>query len=245
MSLAPWLKIFRVVNLPTVPGDVLAGVASLTFVAAFGPNVMNLVGWACGLSVLIYMFGLIDNDIVGAKTDVGRPIPDGEISLKSANAVRFALPPLTYGLAVCARLPWEWCVPATLLMIAIMVYNRTKSAFLMGCCRGLNVGCGFAVGYFAADAVAYQWHLVWPFVVAVLFTLYIFAVTKYSEGEEMDKRKKRRVGMLIRGHLYLQLATLTAFAMLDRTVIPLLIVGCAMLIALRFFKRMFPGVSAS
>ena len=87
--LKSWLKLFRVVNLPTVPGDVLVGVASSSF--AVDGYVPALVARAAGISVLIYMFGLVDNDIVGVKSDSGRPIADGEISLNLARVVRFVI----------------------------------------------------------------------------------------------------------------------------------------------------------
>ena len=77
-----WLKFFRVVNLPTVPGDVLVGAAAATWCvrASLSAQELASVALAVAASCCIYMFGLADNDIVGAATDKDRPIPDGEIS---------------------------------------------------------------------------------------------------------------------------------------------------------------------
>ena len=76
-----WLRLFRVVNLPTVPGDVFVGAALMSF---FSWRAMSGLAAAACASVFLYMFGLADNDIVGAKGDSGRPIPDGEITLGAA-----------------------------------------------------------------------------------------------------------------------------------------------------------------
>ena len=238
-----WLRLFRVVNLPTVPGDVLAGVAAtLPAVDGYAPA---LVAWTAGLSVLIYMFGLLDNDIVGAKTDRGRPIADGEISLTAARVARAILFLAVPVLAYFADLPPEWCAPAYLLMTTILVYNRTKSVIAMGCCRGLNVGCGFAAVCGAAQRIRLDWTLSLPFAVAAVFTLYIAAVTKYSEGEETDPARKARVGMLIGAHVYLQLAVLIVFALLEPAAVPLMVAGAVLLVVLRVMKRGLPSVSAS
>ena len=85
----PWLKLFRVVNLPTVPGDVLVG-AALVLPACAVVHAQDLVRVAlvAVASCLLYMFGLVDNDIVGAATDGGRPIPDGQISIRAARIAR-------------------------------------------------------------------------------------------------------------------------------------------------------------
>lgn len=238
-----WLRLFRVVNLPTVPGDVLAGVASSALACnRYSPTV---VAWVSVLSILIYMFGLLDNDIVGAKTDRGRPIADGEISLKTAWTVWFVLFIAVPVIAVLAGVPREVGTPAFLLQLTILVYNRTKSAIAMGCCRGINVGCGFAASVGTADAIRLDWTLLPPFVVAAVFTLYIAAVTKYSEGEETDPERKRRVGFLIGAHVYLQLVTLIVFALLAPSTMPLLVAGAVLLMVLRVMKHMLPGVSAS
>lgn len=241
--LRAWFRLFRVVNLPTVPGDVLVGVASTSLaVDGYAPS---LVAWASGLSVLIYMFGLVDNDIVGAKTDSGRPIPDGEITPRAAYAVWIFLFLAVPVLACFAGLPAEWCAPAYLLMATILVYNRTKSVIAMGCCRGLNVGCGFAVACGAAQSIWLDWRLLVPFAVAGVFTAYITAVTKYSEGEENDPARRARVGFLIGAHVYLQLTALIVFALLVPATAPLLVAGAFLLVVLRVLKHTLPSVSAS
>ena len=63
MMLRPWLQFFRIPNLPTAPGDALAG--AVMGVALTGGDVRHaLVAGAAAL--FLYMYGLADNDIVGA-----------------------------------------------------------------------------------------------------------------------------------------------------------------------------------
>ena len=247
--LKPWLRFFRVVNLPTVPGDIWVGAVAAWFGAGiicdYGTPLFN----ATIAGALLYMFGLADNDIVGAKTDTGRPIPDGQISLGAARIARAAclVSAIAVGLApdpVALRaLPWMWGPAAFALVCSIVAYNRTKSWALMGLCRGLNVACGGAVAFPSCallargDDVTSQ--LAWLGVCAGIWTVYIAAVTKYSEGEEMDAAKKRRVGFLVGAIIYLQIIALLLF---QSGIVVL--VGVA-LVMMRLMKRFLPEVSAS
>ena len=238
--LKPWLKFFRVVNLPTVPGDVLVGAAAICASLASGRDSASPLVAACVASLFLYMFGLADNDIVGAKTDKGRPIPAGEISLRAARIARgFCI----FGALIVgavANLPPAWWIAAFSLAVAVVAYNRTKWCLLMGLCRGLNVWCGAAAVFLSLDATGMSRPLWIAMGVALVWTVYIAAVTKYSEGEEMDAAKKRRVGFLIGAIVYLQLVALLIFR-----VDPLLLAGATLLVILRLMKRFLPGVSAS
>ena len=228
--LLAWLRLFRVVNLPTVPGDVLAG-AAVSIHFARGGCLPNL-WWAALASVLVYMFGLADNDIAGAKTDKGRPIPDGEISQGAARVARgFSLGAVLI-IGSIADLPPAWWIVAFALVVLIVVYNRTQLAFLMGACRALDVILGAA-----AVGAAIGWGVS---IVAIVWGLYFFFVTKCSEGEEEDAGKKNLVGVLIGSSVYLQLVVLLAFPCK-----PLLIAGAALLIVHRFVRKLLPEVDAS
>ena len=141
-----WLRFFRVVNLPTVPGDVLVGAAAVIVgegAASGGAESFPLrVAATCVASVFLYMFGLADNDIVGVKADKGRPIVDGQISLGAARWARGLCVLAALIVGSLANLPPTWWVAAFLLVVAIVVYNRGKWSLVMGLCRGLNVICG-------------------------------------------------------------------------------------------------------
>ena len=243
-----WFKFFRVVNLPTVPGDIWVGAVAYWWgegiVCDYGVPLFN----ATIAGALLYLFGLADNDIVGAKTDEGRPIPDGRISLRAARIARAAclMAAIAVGLApdpVAQRaLPGAWWIVAFGLLLSIVSYNRTKRWDLMGICRGLNLLCGAAVVHggpfhLVLEPGEFRW---WPLVaVAAVWTVYIAAVTKYSEGEEMDAAKRRRVGFLIGAIVYLQIIALLLF---KSGIVVLLAVA---LVAMRLMKRFLPGVSAS
>ena len=242
-----WLKFFRVVNLPTVPGDIWVGAVA----AWFGVNIICDYGTplfnATIAGILLYMFGLADNDIVGAKTDKGRPIPGGQISLGSARIARAVcvIGAIAVGLApdpvALGPLPWMWWPAAFALVCSIVVYNRTKNWVLMGLCRGLNVVCGGVVAISASltsgkDSAS---PLLWLGVCAAVWTLYIAVVTKYSEGEEMDAAKKRRVGFLVGAIVYLQIIALLAFQS------GIVVLVGVLLVAMRLMKRFLPEVSAS
>ncbi len=231
-----WARFFRVINLPTVPGDVLAGAAAVCAVPGVvaSPSLLSKAAWAAAAAVPIYMFGLADNDIVGTATDKGRPIPDGEIALGAAKTAAVLCICAAVACGAAGSLPKIWWLVAAALVAFCAIYNRTKQPVVMGLCRGCNVLCGGA-------AVA-GWNLVgWRLgALALVWTIYIAAVTKYSEGEEGDPAKKRRVGFLVGATIYLQLAALLAFP-----VKPFLVAGAALLLLLRAAKRLAPEVSAS
>ena len=243
-----WFRFFRAVNLPTVPGDVLVGVAAVTATAHRMTGCVPLAA-ACAAGVCLYLFGLADNDIVGAKTDVGRPIPDGQISLGAAQVARAAcvIGVIAVGLApdpVALRaLPWTWWPAAFALLCSVVVYNRTKSWVLMGLCRGLNVACGGMVAFKSCASLTSGQETASPFLwlglCAAVWTIYIAAVTKYSEGEEVDAAKKRRVGFLVGAIIYLQIIALLLF---QSGIVVLLAVA---LVMMRLMKRFLPEVSAS
>ncbi len=250
----PWLRLFRVVNLPTVPGDVFVGAAvglASAGSSAWGSPSLSHVWWAAIASVFFYMFGLVHNDILGARKDRDRPIPNGEISMDAALAASVACLACGFGAAWFGGLVGEpfwsveswsrvsWLRNAVLLVVAIVAYNRFKMSWMMGACRGLNVVLGAA----SVGCVNFR-----VLMVAVLWWLYITLVTLYSEGEEMDPAKKRRVGMLVGGIVYLQLVALVVFALQCpgvAAVRQLLVAGAAMLVLLRVFKTLLPKVSAS
>lgn len=241
--LMAWLKLFRIVNLPTVPGDVLVGAATMLCWGAgseISSRNMLVVGAASLASVFLYMFGLADNDIVGAKTDKGRPIPDGEISLGAARLLRGLCLFAAMIVGAVANLQPDWWITAFLLTLTVVVYNRTKLSLAMGFCRGLNVLSG-AVAVGMCGVVLAALALVAPLV----WTLYIALVTWYSKGEEGDPGKKRRVGLLVGGIVYLQLTALILLALRGAQVMPLLVAGAVLLVLLRLFKSIFPKVSAS
>ena len=221
-----------------------------------------MVAIAAVSSCFLYLFGLVDNDIVGAATDRGRPIPDGEISMRAARNARciclalglvpFAAAGLRPSFDFAALVAVSGFAVALVLAKAIASYNRTKHPSMMGLCRALNVVLG-------VSAVVPP--LMWPRLAVraplracavaaavLLWFAYIAAVTKYSEGEEADPGRRRRVGMLVGGIVYLQISALAALALAFPGVVAvrrLLVAAAAMLVALRILRTALPRVSAS
>ena len=120
----------------------------------------------------------------------------------------------------------------------------------MGLCRAFNVLLGGAAAVFAGRSAAAPGAgaLSVLFGAAAVWFIYIWAVTRYSKGEETDPAKKRRVGALVGGIVYLQLAALIALSLFSPQSValrPLLLAGAAMLVLLRILKSLFPRVSAS
>ncbi len=196
----PWLRFFRVTNLPTVPGDALVGAALM-----MPPENATLPqALASGVGVLfLYMFGLADNDIVGARTDAvhapERPIPRGEITPTAASLAALVcvlaaslLPNWIVGRfrpGMQMPLVWHWAMVA--LFCCIVAYNRLKWVWLMGVCRGLSVICGGLAAWvpdlhpYTQKILPVHWYLLASLVaLASGWAFYVMAVTILSKGEE-------------------------------------------------------------
>ena len=196
----PWLRFFRVPNLPTVPGDALAGAA---FMMPTGDTTLPQA-FAAAVGVLfMYMFGLADIALVGMRMDAvkasDRPIPRGEISYAAAMvsmcACLFAawfLPTwIVRQVSPAAPLPMSWTVAMTVLFVCVYAYNRLKWPWLMGACRGISVMCG-GLAAWVPDVQPYARKLlpesiclfIALCVLAMGWAAYVESVTKLSEGEE-------------------------------------------------------------
>lgn len=231
MHLNAWHRLFRVVNIPTVPGDVFAGAAAVHAACSAG-------AFACAAlaSIAIYMAGLADNDIVGAPTDAARPIPDGEISMRAARIARALCLAAAAAFAMAGGFGILWWACAAALVAACAVYNRTKAWGVMGLCRGLDVALGASLATTGEAWFARPGALC----AVAAMTLYVAALTKYSEGEDADPRKRRRVGLLVGAIVFVQLAIQLPFfepAMLAS--------GAAMTALTLLARRAFPRVAAS
>ena len=181
VKIRPWLQFFRLPNLPTAPGDALVGAA---FFLSFGGEGFAQTVAAGAAALGFYMFGLADNDIVGVNADAQeRPLARGDISMRAAQVARAACLACACAVGACARLPLAWWGAGLVLVGAVLAYNRTKSKWLMGLCRGLSVACGAI----AVWSPACDWLALGKLACLVVgWTLYIAAVTKLSEGEERD-----------------------------------------------------------
>lgn len=246
-SIKSWLRLFRFVNIPTVPGDVLVGAAAA--VTALGTEIYSPKKLIASIfaSVFFYLFGLVDNDIVGAKSDENRPIPDGEISLLSARIVRgifWALPIL---IGYLFNLSKVWWVVAFTLFLSIIIYNRTKRPLVMGLCRALNVLSGVAVCMNGFSISGSRLFVLAGIVSAVSF-IYVSYLTYYASDENKNPSKKPFVRLLIAMIVYLQLLALVGFAVVFPMTEPMrhmLFTGAVLLVSLRVLKMLMRDVSAT
>lgn len=206
-----WSKFFRVRNLVTVPGDVLVGAMA---VFALGPDCSDRdpvrLAAAVVAGVVLYMFGLADNDIVGVKTDPpDRPLASGELSMTAARIARWVCLIAVLLIGYLAELPVLWRFMAIFATLsAIIVYNRTKWCLVMGLCRGFNVLCGAAAVLVPSADGAHHSGFCAALVAAAVWTLYIAGVTKFSERETFDPDNQRKVALLVYGLMGLQVAAI-------------------------------------
>ncbi|MGZ8907249.1 MAG: UbiA family prenyltransferase [Methylobacter sp.] len=141
-----WLRLGRISNLPTVWSNVLAG----TLLAGAQPDVNT--GLVLLAASLLYEGGMLLNDAFDSAIDARerpqRPIPSGEIAVRSVFFVGFAM--LATGVALMSVLGRPVLVLASLLALAIIAYNLHHkgvawSPWLMGLCRALvYLMAGFA-----------------------------------------------------------------------------------------------------
>ena len=206
MSIKPWLRFFRVPNLPTALGDAAAGAALAFAVLAAGSQaspghpaggVVRAFLAAAAAELLLYLFGLADNDIAGAEADAtlapDRPIPSGAISPRAARVARAVCLLGAAAAGAAAHLPAPWWALAVGLALLVVLYNHLKdrlgrlSYLAMGACRGLALLTGAAAVVPAAGGglCAGRGSAVWPVALpmALVWTVYVFAVTRLSEDE--------------------------------------------------------------
>ena len=242
-----FLKLIRAVNIPTVPGDVLVGAAIAVLALGERAYAPQKVVAASLASISLYIFGLVDNDIVGAATDKNRPIPDGEISLAKARLIRGLCWFAALVFAAVGNLPPGWWIVALALYCSVVLYNRTKRPILMGLARALNVLSG--VGALCAPALLGEIKLfAYSGVVCSHWLIYITCLTWYASDESFDVSKKPVVTFLIGAIMYLQLGTLLLAALMFppmAAIQHLLLAGAVLLLVLRLFRRLMRDVSAT
>lgn len=199
-KIAPWLRFFRLPNLPTAPGDALAGAA---FMLPAGDATLARAFAAAVGALFMYMYGLAVNDEIDANNDVeaapDRPIPSGEISMKAARTVgcmcliaAYWVPEIIMRFADDGgEMPFTWSAAMVALCGLVIAYNYLKKAWLMGACRAVSVVCG-GLAVWMPDRSPYTgrllsenwWLLASLALLALGWGLYVAAVAKLSEGKD-------------------------------------------------------------
>jgi hypothetical protein len=147
-----WLQLIRPPNLPTVPGDPIAGclLASLSLTPVYLPVHSTGLLLPALSAILLYMGGLILNDVADYHEDRAerpqRPLPSARLSRRAATIVGLGLGLMAMALAAyCSR---TTLAVSVLLWILILAYNFFTKRFLilgcvnMGLCRGVSLLLG-------------------------------------------------------------------------------------------------------
>lgn len=177
-SLSAWLRLIRLPNLLTAPGDPLAG---YLLAAGSGAVWSPALGVVMAVAVLLYMAGLIMNDVVDVRLDAqerpDRPLPSRRVDETFARLLMLTL--MAAGLVLARHAGWPVAIAALALLVCITLYNVImKNTLLgplfMGLCRGLSL-------YLGAALVPGRSSLV--LLAAGGLVLYVMAVTLVARGE--------------------------------------------------------------
>lgn len=185
-----YLRLVRLPNVFTVPGDALAG-AALAGMAGGPLRGPALAAWA---GCCIYLGGMAFNDVFDRDEDARdrphRPIPSGQATLPGAIALGLLLHGAGLAAAAWAGAAVGACALA--LILCTFLYNAVLkrrpgpvAAAGMGLCRGLDVLMGaLAVGWRPAGEVPPEAaHAAAPLVGAFLVAAYVASLTRAAEGE--------------------------------------------------------------
>lgn len=161
-----WLRLVRLPNLLTVPGDPLAGYLLATASTAVWTPAL---GQVVAVSLLLYMAGLIMNDLADIGLDAqerpDRPLPSGLLDEGLARLAMVSF--LALALLLARYIGWPTVVVALALLVTITLYNQffkrtILGPLFMGVCRGLNVWLGVSLVpdrtdllYLAAAGIAF------------------------------------------------------------------------------------------
>jgi 4-hydroxybenzoate polyprenyltransferase len=180
-SPSAWLRLVRLPNLLTVPGDILAGflLAPESLPADWG----QLLLLAIPAGLCLYAAGLILNDLFGYAEDMRerpwRPLPAGQVSRENAAAAAMIL----VWVAAFAAAFFDALPIALPLILCIVLYNiglkrvPVLGPLLMGLCRAGNLLLGAAAigdGLTLAPA---------PIAGALVVGLYVAVVTHFARNE--------------------------------------------------------------
>ena len=186
-----WVELARLSNAPTVVTNVLAGVA-IGVASGGAMPAAGRVGALTGAMLLLYVAGMIGNDVVDATIDAAerpeRPIPSGRVSRKAA-AVAAGLA-FAAGIAVAATFSVPVLALTVLLAVCIGLYDVIHkrvagSVVVMGACRSLV--------YLVATA-AVAWPPDWPVAssLAAIIGGYIVTLTIVARVEARREAGRRR-----------------------------------------------------
>ena len=192
-----WLRLLRLPNLLTVPGDVLAGF--LLAPAATGGDWAQLL-FAIPAGLLLYGAGLALNDLFDYAEDLRerpeRPLPSGEISREAAAAAAL----IFFWIAAFLAAFFNALAIAIPLILCVILYNvgvkrhAVFGPFLMGASRAGNLLLGAAAASDGMPSTPLPW------IGAAILGIYIAAVTRLARDETQPGAAfpPARIGRLLR-----------------------------------------------
>ncbi|MDD2454768.1 MAG: UbiA family prenyltransferase [Kiritimatiellae bacterium] len=187
-KLLPWMRLARLPNLLTVPGDPVAGFL-LASAAQGQPPHSGRMAAAAGASLCLYVFGLILNDIVDIAEDArarpGRPLPSGDLTVPQARMAAIVMALSGLNLALFAgRAP---LFVAAALCGAVIAYNAGlkrlpfAGVLCMGLCRGLSLLLGAAAA--CPDVLSSPARARLPVYAAAALSLYVAGFSAVARRE--------------------------------------------------------------
>jgi 4-hydroxybenzoate polyprenyltransferase len=230
-----WLRLLRLPNLLTVPGDVLAGFLLAPAETATGSDWAQLL-LAIPAGVLLYVAGLFLNDLFDYAEDLRerpyRPLPAKHISRESAAT----------GALVCLWIAaflaafFDALPVAIPLILCIILYDiglkriPVLGPLLMGACRAGNLLLGAAA---ASEGVSPAPS---PIAAAIVLGLYIAILTHFARTEVRPGAKitPHHIGKLL--GLLIPLQALLCVAAVHR--FPANLLGLALLPFLPLHRRL-------
>ena len=199
-----WLRLLRLPNLLTVPGDVLAGF--LLAPSATAGDWGQLFFLAIPSGLLLYSAGLVLNDLFGYAEDLlerpQRPLPSQQVSRESAAAVAILLA----WFAAFAAAFFDALPVALPLILCIVLYDvglkrlPFLGPILMGACRAGNLLLGVSAAHEGLSLSPA------PLAGAIALGLYVALVAHLARNEARPDAKvsPRHVGFLLRMLIPLQ-----------------------------------------
>jgi len=228
-----WLRLLRLPNLLTVPGDVLAGFLLTSTVAAGAWGKLLL---AIPASLMLYAAGLLLNDLFDYAKDLRerpeRPLPSGAVDRETVAAAALILLWIATFLAAF----FDALSIALPLILCLILYDiglkkiRILGPILMGLCRGGNLLLGAAAasgGTMPSPA---------PIAAAILLGLYIAVITYFARNEAQPDAtiKPPQIGKLLRMLIPLQ----ALFCVVAVHRFPANLLGLLLLPLLRVHRRL-------
>ena len=229
-----WLRLLRLPNLLTVPGDILAGFL-LVPRALVTPGDWAQLLLAIPAGLLLYAAGLILNDLFDYAVDLRdrpqRPLPSGKVYRESAAAAALVFLWIAAFLAAF----FDALSVAIPLILCIILYDTglKRIAYvgpaLMGACRAGNLLLGAAAAYEGVPTAPA------PVAAAIGLGLYIAVVTHLARNETRPGARftPAYIARLLR--LLIPIQALLCVAAIHR--FPANLLGLALLPLLRVHRR--------